>query len=131
MSVIIAFANQRLLEHRFRRLTFAILFGGAIVALGAGAFAVAPNIGKPQPLLITQPTRVTIRVVGNGLGKLCPPDTLLQGVAVGGTWEKPIVVTEKAGTCPAQRVTLDRGQAIAVPVLGPSPSTTVPPPPSK
>ena len=121
MGVVISFANQRLLERRFRKLIFAILFGGAVVALGAGAFAVAPEIGGQQPLSITQPTRVTITVVGNGLGELCPRGTQLQGVAVGGTWEEPIVVTEKAGICPAQQVTLNPGQAVAVPVLEPSP----------
>jgi hypothetical protein len=121
MGVTVAFANQRLLEQRFRKLIHSILFGGAVVALGAGAFAVAPKIGKPAPLSITQPTRVTVRVVGNNLGKSCPPGTLLQGVAVGGTWQEPIVVTEEAGSCPAQQVTLNPGQAIAVPVLDPSP----------
>ena len=120
MDVIIMFANQKLLEERFRRLIHAIVIGGALVAFGVGAFAVAPKWAEPQALSITRPTQVTVRVVGNGLGGLCPPDTLLKGVAVGGTWEKPIVVTEQAGTCPAQRVTLDHGQAIAEPVIAPS-----------
>lgn len=116
--VIIVFANQKLLEQRFRKLLVAIFFGGAIVALGAGAFAAAPKLSRTQNISITQPTRVTIRVIGNGLGKLCPPGTLLQGVAVGGNWEEPLVVTEQAGACPAQQMTLDHSQAIAVPVLG-------------
>jgi hypothetical protein len=131
MGVIIAFANQKLLEQRFQKLIHAIVIGGGVVALGAGAFAVAPKWEEPQPLSITQPTQVTVRVVGNGLGSLCPPDTLLKGVAVGGTWDKPIVVTEKAGTCPAQQVTLDHGQAIAEPVLVPSPSASATPSSSK
>jgi hypothetical protein len=116
-TVLIAFANQKLLEQRFRKLLLAILFGGAVVALGAGAFAAAPKLGKPQPISITQPTQVTIRVIGSSLGKLCPPGTLLQGVAVGGTWDEPLVVTDQAGTCPAQQITLDPSEAIAVPVL--------------
>jgi hypothetical protein len=118
MTIIIAFANQNLLEQRFRKLVAAIIVGGLVVAVGAGAFAVAPKLAESQPLSITQPTRVTITIVSFGLGRLCPPGTLLQGVAVGGTWGAPIVVTEKAGTCPAQHVTLDHGQAIAVPELG-------------
>lgn len=129
--VLIAFANQRLLEKRFRKLIYAVIFGGAVVFLGAGAFAAAPNFGTPQPISITQPTRVTIMVIGNGLGQLCPPGTLLQGVAVGGTWEEPIVVTERAGQCPAQQVTLDHKQAVAVPVLGSSPSADATPSPQQ
>lgn len=116
--VLIAFANQRLLEKRFRKLIYAVIFGGAVVLIGAGAFAAAPNFGTPQPISITQPTRVTITVTGNSLGQLCPPGTLLQGVAVGGTWEEPLVVTERAGQCPAQQVTLNHKQAVVVPVLG-------------
>jgi hypothetical protein len=129
--VLIAFANQRLLEKRFRKLIYAVIFGGAVVFLGAGAFAAAPNFGTPQPISITQPTRVTITVIGNGLGKLCPPGTVLQGVAVGGTWEEPLVVTERAGQCPAQQVTLDHKQAVAVPVLGSSPTADATPSPQQ
>ena len=121
VSIMISLANQRLLERRFRKLIFAICFGGGIVAIGAGAFAAAPKLGKPQPLSITQPTRVSIRVIGEGLGRLCPRGTLLQGVAIGGTWEEPVVVTEGAGSCPALQVTLNPDQAIVVPVFGPSP----------
>lgn len=122
MTIIIAFANQNLLEQRFRKLVTAIIVGGLVVAVGAGAFAVAPKFSKSQPLSITQPTRVTITIESFGLGSLCPPGTLLQGVAVGGTWDAPVVVTEKSGACPAQRVTLDHGQAIALPVLGQCPA---------
>ena len=56
--VIISFRNQKLLEQRFHKLMIAIFFGGAVVALGAGAFAASPKLGKPQPILITQPTQV-------------------------------------------------------------------------
>ncbi len=129
--VLIAFANQRLLEKRFRKLIYAVIFGGAVVLIGAGAFAAAPNFGTPQPISITQPTRVAITVTGNSLGQICPPGTLLQGVAVGGTWEEPLVVTERAGQCPAQQATLNHKQAVVVPVLGSSSSTDVTPSPQQ
>lgn len=122
MVVLIAFANQRLLERRFRKLLLAIRFGGAVVVIGAAAFAAAPKLGEPQPLSIGQPIPVTITVVGNHLGKSCPPNTVLRGVAIGGTWEQPIVVTEKAGACPAQQATIDHDQAIVVPVVARSAS---------
>lgn len=127
--VLIAFANQRLLERRFRKLIRGVIIGGGIVFVGAAAFAAAPNFGVAQPISITQPTRVTITVTGNSLGKLCPPGTLLQGVAVGGTWEEPLVVTETAGRCPGKQLTLEHNQAVVVPVLGSSPSADVTPSP--
>lgn len=120
MNVLISFANQRLLVQRFRKLLAAIFIGGSIIALGAGAFVVAPKLGKPEALSITHPTQVTVRVVGKGLGRFCPPGTLLRGVAVGGTWDEPIVVTETAGACPAKEMTLNNGQAVIAPVLEPS-----------
>jgi hypothetical protein len=128
MNVLIIFANQMLLEQRFRKLISAISFGGAVVTLGVGAFVVAPKLGNPQPLLITQPTQVTIRVL-KGLGQSCTPGTLLQGVAVGGTWDEPIVVTQGKDGCPAQEMTLNKGQAVAVPVVEPSPSASATPTP--
>ena len=127
MGVLIYFANQRLLEKRFRKLLKGILYGGIAVAVGAGAFAVAPQLGKPKPLSITQPTRVTVTVVSIGMDGLCPPGTVLHGVAVGGTWQDPVVVTEAMGRCPAQPLTVDHGQAVVVPVLGTSPSASATP----
>lgn len=128
MNVLIIFANQMLLERRFRKLISAISLGGAVVALGVGAFVVAPKLGNPQPLSITQPTQVTIRVL-KGLGQSCTPGTLLQGVAVGGTWDEPIVVTQGKDGCPAQEVTLNKGQAVAVPLFAPSSSASATPTP--
>ena len=128
MGVLIYFANQRLLEKRFRKLLTAILYGGIMVAVGAGSFAVAPQLGKPQPLSITQPTQVTVTVASIGMDGLCPRGTVLHGVAIGGTWQDPIVVTEATGRCPAQQLTVDHGQAVVVPVLGSSPSASATPP---
>jgi hypothetical protein len=128
MNVLIAFANQMLLEQRFRKLLSTIFYGGAVIVIGVGAFVVAPKLGTPQALSVTQPIQVTIRVI-KGLGPSCKPGTLLQGVAVGGTWDKPVVVTEEKDGCPAKEMTLDDGQAVAVPVLGPSPSASATPSP--
>lgn len=128
MAVLVAFANQKLLEQRFRKLLSAILYGGIVIAFGVGAFVVAPKLDKPQGLSITQPTQVSMKVV-KGLGKSCTPGTLLQGIAVGGTWDEPVVVTEEKDGCPAQEVTLNKGQAVAVPVLGSAPSASTAPSP--
>ena len=121
---LIAFANQALMEHRFRRLQRSIFSWGSVIALGVALFAVAPQIADPRPLAITAPTRVALTVIGNGFQGKCPPNSTLQGVAVGGTWEEPIVVTDASGDCPAQKITLDSQQAIAVPVVPSSASPT-------
>jgi hypothetical protein len=112
------------MEHRFWRLQRAIFSWGSVIALGVALFAVAPQIADPRPLAITVPTRVVLTVVGDGFQGSCPPNTVLQGVAVGGTWQEPIVVTDPSGDCPAQELTLDSQQAIAVPVVPSSPSPT-------
>lgn len=127
MRVLIAFANQTLLEYRFRKLVHAIILGGIVIAIGVGAFVVAPKLGKPQALSITQPTQVSITV--KSLGNSCKPGTLLQGVAVGGTWDEPVVVTEEKDGCPAQKVVLNNGQAVVMPVLGSTPSAIATPSP--
>jgi hypothetical protein len=128
MRVLVAFANQRLLEHRFHKLVHAIVGGGIVIALGVGAFVVAPKLAKPEALTITQPTRVSISV-RSGYGHGCRPGLLLQGVAVGGTWDEPVVVNDANPGCPAQEVVVNNGQAAVVPVLGSAPSATTTPSP--
>jgi hypothetical protein len=121
MRVLVAFANQRLVEYRFRKLVHAIIGGGIVIALGVGAFVTAPKLAKPTTLSITQPTQVSVSVA-NGFGKSCKQGTLLQGVAVGGTWDEPVVVTEAKGGCAAQKVVVNNGQAVVLPVVGSRPS---------
>jgi hypothetical protein len=121
---LIAFANQKLMEHKFTRLKRAVRIGGIAVAVGVGSFVLAPNFSTGTPLAITQPTPVSIRIISDKFAAGCPSGMLLQGVAVGGTWEKPIVATEAQGSCGARQVTLDSRQAIAVPRVSESPSQT-------
>jgi hypothetical protein len=121
---LIAFANQKLMEHKFGKLKMAVRFGGIAVAIGVGAFAVAPKFSTETPLPITRPTGVTVHISSNNFGSGCPSGMVLEGVAVGGTWEKPVVITEAKGTCEARQVTLSPGQAVAVPQVSESPSPT-------
>ncbi len=121
---LVAFANQKLMEHKFSRLKMAVRIGGLTVAVGVGSFVLAPKFATETPLSITQPTPVFVQVTSNKFGPGCPRGMLLEGVAVGGTWQKPIVVTKAQGTCGARQVTLNSGQAIAVPQVSRSPTPT-------
>jgi hypothetical protein len=127
---LIAFANQKLMEHQFSRLKTAVRIGGLAVGAGVASFVLAPKLSTEIPLPVTQPTPVSVQVTSDKFGPDCPRGTLLQGVAVGGTWEKPIVVTEAQGTCGARQVTLNSGQAIAVPQVSRSPSPSPSPTPT-
>src|SRR5712691_2046997 len=100
-SQLIAFANQKLIEHKFNQLKIAVQIGGLAVVVGVGCFVAAPKFAKMTPLPIMRTTPVSIRVVGNKFGAGCPSGTLLQGVAIGGTWTNPIVVTKTNGACTA------------------------------
>jgi hypothetical protein len=121
-GLLIAFANQKVMEQKFNRLKLAVRIGGLAVAVGVGAFVVAPKFSKEIALDITRPTQVSVQITGDNFGLGCPRGMLLQGVAVGGTWKEPIVVTKARGTCVAREVTLNSGQAIAVPLVSGSPT---------
>jgi hypothetical protein len=127
---IVSFANQRLMEHRFRKLTLAIMAWGLVIALGVGAFAVAPKFAEPRVLPVTQPTRVVVHLTGDNFGPGCPTGLVLQGAVVGGTWEEPIVVTETRGDCVGRRVTLRSDSTVAVVVPLPASSSSTPPTPT-
>lgn len=114
-TTLIAFANQKLIEQRFRRVQQAISVAGVLLVLGAGSFAVAPQLARVQSIGITQPTAVNITILKYGD---CPMDTNLGGVAVGGDWDSPIVnIKQRVAKCPIGSVTFKTGEAVITPVL--------------
>jgi hypothetical protein len=114
---IIAFANQRVMEHRFERLKRAVIVGGLGVAAGVALFVVAPKLAVEQALDVTKLTPVSVRLVAasDAFGPNCPVGSLLTGVAVGGTWDEPIVATDRTDQCDARQLALSTETAIVVP----------------
>jgi hypothetical protein len=114
-GTIIAFANQRLIERRFSGLKWSVRVGGILVAVGVGLFALAPKKAEPKALDVDEPTTVSIVVhKPKAFGPDCAAERL-SGVAVGGSWSRPIVVTEPTASCPGRRLTLDKSTGLAVP----------------
>jgi hypothetical protein len=119
-GTLIAFANQKIIEHRFQQLKWAVRVGGAAVAIGVGLFALAPKVAQPKPLAVDTPTNVTIVVKRPKVfGKGCT-DMQLSGVALGGSWSRPIIVTRPTSSCPSKRLTLTARTGFAVPVISSS-----------
>jgi hypothetical protein len=104
-------------EMRFQRLANQLWFGGIVFAAAVLAFSwlVSTN---PTSASVTQPTPVLIYVQAAakaGLSRDCHAKTL-QGVAIGGTFTQPSVVTEPAPGCPSTLIKTDTGVVI-VPVV--------------
>jgi hypothetical protein len=125
---MIAFANQKVMEHRFAKLKAGVRVGGAAVIAGVALFALAPKLAAQKPISIDQPTRVSIHILRPGtFGPSCKKGTTTTGIAIGGTWSKPIVVTESRSGCESRNLTLMPDVGIVTP-LGPLPSAPGPSP---
>jgi len=124
---LIAFANQKLIERKFQRLKTAVTIGGILVATGVAVFAIAPQLGTPS-LQVDRPTNVTVHVLsGEAIARGCTR-TVVQGVAIGGPWREPTIVTVAAPGCPSKILILRDKIGYAVPSLPPTPSPTPSPP---
>jgi hypothetical protein len=116
-SQLIAFANQRVIEQRFRALRRSVQYGGIAVLVGVGLFALAPKWAQPSPLAVASPTRVTVVVkIPNKFGPACT-SAQLSGIAIGGTWDEPIVVTDAAKGCLVTKLDLVSNIGYAIPVM--------------
>jgi hypothetical protein len=130
---LIAFANQKLIETKFQRLKHFIMGGGAMVAGGVVAFALAPLLGTllgTPSLQVDRPTAVTINLVSGGVIDRGCTLRQLPGVAIGGRWSNPTVVTAAMPGCPSRMLKLTNGIGRAVPSVAatgtpqPLPSTS-------
>jgi hypothetical protein len=119
---LIAFANQRVIERKFQALKRAVQCGGIAVLVGVALFALAPKWAQPTPLAVGAPTKVTVMVkTPSAFGPACAA-AQLNGIALGGNWNEPIVITEASKGCRATKLTLMSEIGFAVPVIAASPS---------
>ncbi len=122
---LIAFANQKVIENRFGALKNSVRYGGSLVIIGVAVFALAQKAATPSTLDITQPTKITIVVKDpSKFGSGCSQKQL-SAVAIGGTWDKPIVVSTPSAGCTAAQLELSASIGYAIPVVT-APATSTP-----
>lgn len=133
-ATIVDLANRYEVERRYKHLRMALAWCGGIVVLAIPIFALAvrppDRSSDPDPVPISSPIQVLVVI-----GKDAPVETLglppecrggtLSGAAVGGTLERPIVVTRTAtvtvaGTkepviCPPARFRVSPPAVVAIP----------------
>ena len=123
-------AHLYLAQRAFRRLIRALWIGGIVAVIGIVVFILTtthPNPTSP----VTTPMQVHVVIAQNaprrdlaaaGLAPACAGQTLT-GVAIGGSYAEPVVVTNQTPSCPAQLFTLSRALGVDIPViLPPDPS---------
>jgi hypothetical protein len=117
-------AQLYLAQQAFHRLIRTLWMGGIAVVIGAVVFALVTS-ASPTSALVTTPTRVKVLIADHashadlraaGLAQACAGRTLT-GVAVGGSYAEPLVVTNPAPSCPARQFTVTRALGLAIPVL--------------
>lgn len=133
-AAIVALANRYEIERRYTQLRRALAFCGALVAAAIPVFAVAvrppDRSAEPKPTPVSSAIPVAVVISNNapldtvGLPKDCR-DSTLPGVAVGGTLERPVVVTratkvtvpgtKETVTCPSAQFRVNPPEIIAVP----------------
>lgn len=121
---ITATVNLADVRRRYRRLIRSLPWLGVVTALSVAAFiwATAPATGAP----ITAPVRVEVHfiddqrvLVGERIPVGCAGRTVA-GVALGGTFEEPVVTSVGDAGCMLNQVRLRKGAA----AVAPAPSTT-------
>jgi hypothetical protein len=116
---VVDFANYDTARRNFATLTRRLLVAGLVAAAGIGDYAYWVSRDEPPSLRVTSPTPVTMSLPegsdeAEGLGANCDVGNM-SGVAVGGEWERPIVVTVPTDGCEARRFEVPEG-AIVIPV---------------
>jgi hypothetical protein len=117
-------ARLYLARQAFRRLIRALWIGGVIAIAGIVAFILSTT--SPTSL-VTTPMQVHVVIAQNaplndleaaGLAPACAGHTLT-GVAVGGSYDEPVVVTNQTPSCPARLFTLRHALGVAIPIVLP------------
>jgi hypothetical protein len=110
---LITFSNQRVAEASFRTLRRAVVQGGVALAIGVGLFALGTTLGDPLP--VAEPTPVLISPTDPTLfGEACD-ETVLEGVAVGGTWEAPLVAIAPTSGCSSRQLEIGPDTGVVIP----------------
>ncbi|WP_131701812.1 hypothetical protein [Mycolicibacterium elephantis] len=103
---------------------------GLLFVIGVVVFAIATRPDPPAGAAISGPSNVRILIQDRakaGLPQTCVADELA-GVAIGGTWDQPTVMTEPSASCPAQLIK-DGAGILALPVISASTSEATAPVP--
>lgn len=117
-------AHLYLARRAFGRLIRALWVGGVIAVAGIVGFIL--TTASPTSL-VTTPVQVHVVIARNaplsdlaaaGLAPACAGQTLT-GVAVGGSYDEPVVVTSQAPSCPSRLFTLRQAVGVAIPVILP------------
>ncbi len=117
-------AHLYLAQRAFRRLIRALWIGGIVAVAGIVIFILTTT--NPTSL-VTTPMQVHVMIAQNaprhdlasaGLAPACAGQALT-GMAIGGSYAEPVVVTNQTPSCPAQQFTLRRTLGIAIPVINP------------
>jgi len=119
-------------QRAFRRLIQTLWMGGILVVVGVVAFVLLT--AHTSAALVTTPTQVRVLIsarashadlVAAGLAQQCAGRTLT-GIAVGGDYAEPLVVTNPAPSCPARQFKVTKALGLAIPVP-PKPEATAGP----
>ena len=122
-------AQLYLAQRAFRRLIRALWACGTLAISGVIIFILLTAKTSSAP--VTSPTQVVVLIAQHpshadlraaGLAPGCVGRTLT-GVAVGGSYDQPLVVTKPASSCPARQFKVTRGLGLAIPVV-PAPKPT-------
>ncbi|MDQ1018318.1 hypothetical protein QFZ43_004867 [Streptomyces afghaniensis] len=114
---------------RYRKLMRSLWWRGLIFLLGAFGFAIVIAL-QPVRSAVTVPIQSDVAVPNDkaakdaGLSQECA-GKVLSGAMVGGTLDRPLVVTRVDGGCDAQRIT-DTSGLVVIPVQSPKASTSNP-----
>jgi hypothetical protein len=122
-------AQLYLAQRAFRRLIQTLWTGGILVLVGVVTFVLVT--ANTPAALVTSPTQVEVLISAHashadllaaGLAQHCAGRTLT-GVAVGGSYAEPLVVTNPAPSCPARQFKVTKALGLAIPAL-PAPKAT-------
>lgn len=112
------FASRALAEKRYGRLRLTLIFVIPVITALILTFAVLTSVD--DDVVITEPRDVRLVLKGTaealslaGLAESCPSE--LEGVAVGGTWDEPLVLTVPDEGCPGTRVVVSKEVGLAIP----------------
>lgn len=123
-------AQLYLAQRAFKRLIKALWAYGSLALAGVIIFIISTaKASSSAP--VTSPAQVVVLIAEHpshadllaaGLAQGCVGRTLT-GVAIGGSYDQPLVVTKPAPSCPARQFKVTRGLGLAIPVV-PTPEPT-------
>jgi hypothetical protein len=123
LPILESVAHLELTRSEYRRLINRFPAFGVIFVAAICVFTVASHPSPQRGAAITSPANVRVTVVDRSKAGLPPEcrDYTLPGVAVGGTWDKPTVITQSTPQCPSRLIEQGNG-ILAQPLLAVPPS---------